>query len=67
MKTYVKPVLTDVSLGKVTIDGETHEVVGIIPFLAAAAAAAVAVGKAVEAYDDKYTEYQYIDAIEEVE
>ena len=37
MKTYVKPMITDVSLGTYEIDGTTHEVVGIVPFLVAAA------------------------------
>ena len=72
MKTYVKPMITDVSLGTYEIDGTTHEVVGIVPFLVAAAAAASAVaatsvGKAVEAFDDHHIDYQHIESINEVE
>jgi hypothetical protein len=71
MKTYVKPMITDVSLGTYEIDGTTHEVVGIVPFLVAAAAAvaaaATSVGKAVEAFDDHHIDYQHIESINEVE
>lgn len=74
MKTYVKPMITDVSLGTYEIDGTTHEVVGIVPFLVAAAAAASAVaaaatsvGKAVEAFDDHHIDYQHIESINEGE
>lgn len=65
MKTYVKPMITDVSLGTYEIDGTTHEVVGIVPFLVAAAATSV--GKAVEAFDDHHIDYQHIESINEVE
>ena len=74
MKNYVKPMITDVSLGANEIDGTTHEVVGIVPFLLAAAsaasavaAAAAAVGKAAETYDDHHIDYQHIESINEVE
>ena len=67
MKTYSEPILTDVTLGEYEIDGVNHQVVGVVPFLAAAAAAAVAVGKAVEAYNDKYTDYQSIAVLDRIE
>ena len=69
MKTYVKPMITDVSLGTYEIDGTTHEVVGIAAAAAASAvaAAATSVGKAVEAFDDHHIDYQHIESINEVE
>ena len=73
MKTYTTPVLTDLSLGEVEIDGVTHEVTGIIPFLAAAAAAAAAVataaeavGKATDTFDDSYTDYTGIHTLKKI-
>ena len=67
MKKYVKPVMTDVSLGKVQIDGVTHEVVGIVPFLAAAVSAVAAITKATELFDDHHLDYQHIESVDEVE
>ena len=66
MKTYKTPTLTDINLGVAEIDGEKYEVVGIVPFLAAAAGAAVAVAKAVEAFDDKYQYIQHIEPVGKV-
>ena len=74
MKTYIKPMITDVTLGEVEIDGVKHEVVVIVPFLAAAATAAAAVGaatkavgKAVQAFDDNHIDFCHIGTIDEVE
>ena len=50
MKTYVKPMLTT----EAEIGMKSQESVSIIPFLMAAAAAAAAVTKAVDTFDDGF-------------
>ena len=50
MKTYVKPMLTT----EAEIGMKAQESVSIIPFLAAAVGAAVAVTKAVDTFDDGF-------------
>ena len=50
MKTYIKPVLTT----EAEIGMKSKESVSIIPFLAAAVGAAVAVTKAVDTFDDGF-------------
>lgn len=67
MKEYKTPVITGVNLGNTEIDGKDCEVVGIVPFVVAAAAAAAAVAKAVETFDDGYLDYQVVGKINKVE
>lgn len=74
MKTYTKPVVTDVTLGEVEIDGEKHTVVGVVPFITALASAAVAVVSAVssvtsakQAYKDSYMDVSYIESLDKVD
>lgn len=74
MKTYTTPVLTDITLGEVEIDGEKHTVVGVVPFLAAlatvasaAASLASSVSSAKQAYNDGYMDSQIINSLDEVD
>ena len=74
MKTYTTPVLTDMTLGEFEIDGEKHTVVGVGPFLAAAASAAAAVVSAIasvtsakQTFKDNYMEYHYMNSLEKVD
>lgn len=74
MKEYKTPVLTDITLGEVEIDGEKHTVVGVVPFLvaiasaaAAVASAATSVAQAKQTYKDSYMDSQYINSLDEVE
>lgn len=74
MKTYTKPVVTDITLGVVEIDGEKHTVVGVIPFIAAAASAVAAVVSAAtsvtsakQTFRDSYMDTSYIETLDKVE
>lgn len=74
MKTYTTPVLTDITLGEVEIDGDKHTVVGVIPFIAAALGAAAAVASAAttvvqakQTYKDVYMDSQIIDSLDGIE
>ena len=74
MKTYTTPVLTDITLGEVEIDGDKHTVVGAVPFIAAVlgaasavATAAMSVAQAKQTYKDGYMDSQIIDSLDEIE
>ena len=74
MKTYTTPVLTDITLGEVEIDGDKHTVVGVVPFVVAAlsaaaavASAATSVAQAKQTYKDGYMDSQIIDSLDEIE
>lgn len=78
MKTYTTPVLTDITLGEVEIDGDKHTVVGVVPFIAAALSAAASVVSAVasvaasvtqakQTYKDVYMDSQIIDSLDGIE
>ena len=74
MKTYTTPVLTDITLGEVEIDGDKHTVVGVVPFIAAVlsaaasvASAALSVAQAKQTYKDVYMDSQIIDSLDGIE
>ena len=67
LKEYKKPVVVGNDFDNAEISKNSNEVVGIIPFLAAAATAAVAVSKAASLFDDAYMDYQIVGKLDKVE
>ncbi len=73
MKEYKTPTIASINLGKAMINGKEHDVVGVIPFLAAVAGAAAAVASAATAvtgakqtYKDGYLENNSINTLKKV-
>lgn len=66
MKEYKTPTIASMNLGKTMINGKEHDVVGVIPFLAAVANAATAVTGAKQTYKDGYLENNSINTLKKV-